>query len=212
MTTMKKNIITTVIGSLVATSLFAAIPQASAFERPIKGEREENKSGGNAFIRLDTNQDSVLSLDELLTVKLSKVEKRFTAKDTDESGSLSFEEFAAQSGDKPDLSVIAAEIVQCVADIKADSGNENIIVPDEDKFKSTADKFASLDISTDDEVSLAEIEAHITDKVTTSFTQMDTDESGDISEEEFKTSKQTHRETRKAIKQCIDELTTDEVV
>ncbi len=132
MTTSKKNIITGIIGSIVATTAILSISQANAFERGDKGNKGERR--GNAFIRIDFDQSGALSLEELLAPKLARAETRFTSLDIDEDSLISFEEFSQRSTDKPELSEIAAEIVQCVIDIKADTENDNIIVPDQDKF------------------------------------------------------------------------------
>ena len=110
------------------------------------------------------------------------------------------------------MSEIAEEIVQCVSDIKAETGNDDILVPSVDHFMSTADKFAALDTSADGFVSLDELQAKVTEKVTTMFAQMDSDDDGFISEDEFNAAKVVRHATKKAIRQCIAEINSDDIV
>lgn len=205
MTTVNKKLVTILVGSIVASTSILSITQANAFER---GNR-----GGNSFARMDVDQSGSLTLDEMLTPMLSKVEKKLARKDSDEDGVISFEEFSqTANGTRPDLSDIADEIVQCVADIKAETGDENIIVPSVDKFSSLADKFSAIDSSADGFIDLTEAQAKASTKASTVFNAMDSDGDSLVTEEEFNASKAIRSATGSAIKSCIEELSSDDVL
>ncbi|PCH95087.1 MAG: hypothetical protein COB83_09695 [Gammaproteobacteria bacterium] len=178
-------------------------------QRARRGYREGDR-GARAFARLDVNQDGELSLSELTDAGLAKAEKRFNRKDTNEDGVLSLEEFTANArGGHVDLSAIADDIVECVADLKEETGNANIIVPNADVFTSKEDKFNAMDTSGDGVVDLTEFLAAKASTISNAFTMMDTDESMTVSLEEFIAFKKSHYATRRAIHQCINELTDD---
>lgn len=207
MTNVKKNIITIVIGGIVASTALLSISQANAFERGGK------RGGGQVFQALDVNQDSLLSLNEMLTPALARAETRLTTKDTDEDGVISFEEFiATKDGTKTDLSDIADEIVQCVADLKAETENENIEVPSPDQFMSLDDKFAELDTSGDGFIDLTELQDRVTEKVNDKFTMKDVDQDGFLDMGEFNKRNSSKGATRRAIRHCIAEITSDDII
>ena len=193
--------------TLIAITATLSISQANAVERG--GFRGENAG----FNRIDVNQDGELSLDELTAPALSKVEKKLIQKDTDEDALISFEEFQqTRNGALTDLSDIAEDIIQCVADVKADTNNDDIVVPSADKFMSPTDKFAEIDSSEDDFISLEELQARVITKAAASFLIMDLDADGFVSEDEFNTTKAKFRATKGTVHQCIDELSTDDIV
>ncbi|MBL4941461.1 MAG: hypothetical protein JKY81_07320 [Colwellia sp.] len=172
---------------------------------------EQGERGAQLFIRLDTNEDGQLSLAELSEAAAVKAEKKFNRKDSDADGLLTLEEFSQNNrGNNQDLTAIAEEIVLCVADLKADTGNEDIIVPSVDDFTSKEDKFNVMDSSADGVLDLVEFQTAKAIAVSYSFTLMDSDESLSVSLEEFKAFKASHYATRRAICQCIDELTDDD--
>lgn len=229
MTTMIKQVNITLIASVIAATIF--IPQAIAGDRNGNdrggrdGQQHErrgdhhDRQGGNRdrmrgikmFNRLDMNGDSVLSLDEMTTPINAKVEKIFAYKDSDQDGLLSLAEFQKnRRGEHFDLSGIADEIVQCVTDLKAETGNENIVVPDAEQFLPVADKFAAIDTSVDGFVDLAELQAAKMAKVTNVFGNMDSDEDGMVSKDEFKAQLKSHFVTKRAIHQCINDLIDEE--
>lgn len=203
--TQKLNI--ALISTVLATSVLS-ISQASAQERGARG----GEGRGNPFTRMDTDGDGFLSLDEMTANIVTKAEKMLARKDTDEDGVISLEEYMAnRQGAAIDLSDIAGEIVQCVEDVKAETGDENIIVPDADHFKSPEDRFADVDTSGDGLIDVTEIEAHLMTKTTNAFDTMDTDEDGLVSQDEFKTQHGSRRATRGVIRGCVAELTAEEV-
>lgn len=178
-------------------------------QRARRGGREGER-GAKAFARLDSNQDGELSLSELTDAGLTKAEKKFNRKDTNDDGVLSLEEFTANArGGGVDLSAIADEIVECVADLKEETGNDDIIVPNVDVFTSKEDKFNAMDTSGDGVVDLTEFQAAKASTISNAFTMMDTDESMTVSLEEFIAFKKSHYATRRAVRQCINELTDD---
>ncbi len=210
MKTTIKKFSPTLFSALLAATAVLSISQANAFER---GAHRGDHRGAGEFNRIDVNQDGQLSLDEMVTPLMVKVAKRFNRKDSDDDGLLSFEEFQqTRRGIKTDLSDIADGIVQCVADIKTDTGNEDIIVPTADKFISPADKFAVIDTSNDGFISLEELQANVTAKVAAHFLVMDQNADALITEEEFNAAKAIRKATKRAIHQCINELTSEDIV
>ncbi len=207
MTNVKKNIITIIVGGIVASTAVLSISQVSAFERGKRG-------GGASFQRMDTNLDGTLSLDEITLPMTEKVAKMLTHKDTDEDGSISFEEYnLSRGGDsKTDLSAIADDIVQCVADVKAETNDDNITVPSADQFLSPQARFDDIDTNIDGLLSLEELQAKATAKGSSAFDNMDADDNGEVSEDEFNTAKDSRKATRKVIRQCISEINEDAIV
>lgn len=174
-----------------------------------RGDR--GKRGEKMFARLDTNEDGQISLIELSDAAAVKTENKFNRKDSDTDGLLTLEEFSQNHG-RPnlDLATIAEDIVQCVADLKADTENEDIIVPSADDFVNKEDKFNAMDTSTDGNLDLAEFQEAKIIMVNDAFTLMDGDESMGVSLEEFEAFQNTRKATRRAIHQCVNELTDDD--
>ncbi len=212
---INKSKLATVIGSLVVASLLASTA-VSAQEGP-RGKR----GGGNGdpqahaerkFERLDTSGDAVISLDEFTANTDERAERRFNRKDADDDGFLTLEE--ATTGRRgrtaPDHSDIAEDIVACVAELAAE--DDSIVVPDADRFQSPEDKFNSVDTSGDGMIDLAEAQAAALDKATSAHAAMDTDEDGGVTLEEFMAAGESRRATRSAVRECIDELTSDDIV
>ncbi len=192
--------------ALIATTAVLSMSQVNAFERG-------GHKGAGGFSNIDVDQDGLLSLDEMTTASISKVENKLSQKDSDEDGSISLEEFQqTRNGTMTDLSDIADDIVQCVDDIKTETSDDDIVVPSSDKFASPTDKFTAIDTSADGFISLEELQASKTTQVTASFLIMDQDADGFVSEDEFNEAKTSHRATRSVIRQCIDELTSDDIV
>lgn len=192
--------------AFIATTAVLSIAQANAFERG--GHR-----GAGGFNNIDVNQDGQLSLDELTTPQLSKAERKFNQKDGNDDGLISFEEFQqTRHGTMTDLSDIANEIVQCVADIKLETGNDDIMVPTADKFMSPTEKFAATDTSGDEFISLEELQNKVIEKVSASFLIMDQDADGLINEDEYNASKTIMKTTKSTIRQCIEELNSEDIL
>lgn len=206
MNTIAKKFNPVLLVALFTTTAVLSMSQVNAFERG--GHR-----GTGGFNSIDTNQDGQLSLDEITTSLLLKAERRFNHKDSDDDGLISFEEFQqTRNGTITDLSDIANDIVQCVTDIKEETDNEDIMVPSADKFASPADKFAATDTSGDNFISLEEIQNKVTEKAAASFLIMDQDADGFVNQDEFNTAKTIKKSTRRAIRQCIDELSSEDII
>jgi hypothetical protein len=201
---VNKNLMTIgIIGAISATLLLTAM------ESQAKGNREGEKNTlAAAFNRLDADGDGLFSLDEMLTPALNRAENGVIKKDSDADSFLTFDEW---TGDKErvDLSIIADEIVQCVADIKTETGNDNIVVPEPSLFLSTLDKFDNADTSGDGVLDLSEVQAAVSSKVETRFSHMDINLSGDVTLDEFTDHKKRYHSSRRAVKSCIDELSEE---
>lgn len=200
------------IGSIAVSSLLTlSVAQAQEGPRALGGESEERLA--NSFARLDTSGDEVIDSSEWLDHKLAKAEKLFTRKDADEDGFLTFEEATTtRRGEVRDLSDIADDIVQCVSDLKDETGDDNIVVPSADSFLSPEDKFANADSNGDGVLDLDEVLASATTKANDGFSNMDTDGDGFVTFEEYSSAAESRSATRRAIKSCIDELTDEEIV
>lgn len=212
-----------VIGA-IATTLLISASSADAQQRGHRGnaEHKTTKQSGRGyrrnaehkitkqFNRLDTNKDEILELSELLNLALVKTENKFNRKDTDEDGFLTIEEATAGTYGNTDLSGIAQEIVQCVADTKVETANELIIELTVDNFQSLQDKFDNKDTTLDSLLDLTEMQDASTVRVTSTFSDMDNDVSDTVTLDEYKLYKQQRHATRKAVKSCVDELTDDE--
>jgi Ca2+-binding EF-hand superfamily protein len=213
MTKITKRLNIALLAGLVASTTVLCIPQAMAEDRGgRKGGQQGPKGDRSAkvFARMDVNEDGVLSLNELTDPTAAKAEKMLTRKDTDENGSLSLEEYQQnRHGNAIDLSAIADEIVQCVTDMKAQSGNESIVVPTADSFMSKEDKFNALDTSTDGAIDLVELQSAGLIKATAAFANMDADADGAVTSDEFNATNQRRRATKKAIRQCVHDINDD---
>ena len=219
MTKITQRINIAVLAGLVATSAVLTIPQAMAEDRGGRGGHHGGPKGdrgdkgdrlAKVFARIDENEDGVLTLVELTAKVDDKAAKKLEKKDADEDGSLSFEEFSTnRRGEVRDLSEIADEIIQCVADLKEESGNEDIVVPTADNFKSPEQRFNDLDTSGDAALDLAELQAGGLAKATTRFNNMDGDEDGAVTMDEFAAAHKAKRATKKAVRQCVHEINDD---
>lgn len=212
MTKMTKKLNVTLVATLVAAAM--AIPSAMADDRGGRGGKGGKGGKGQRiekmFERIDANQDGVLSLTEMTDPVAEKAAKKLARKDADEDGFLTAEELQSnRHGNTVDLSAIAAEIVQCVTDLKAQTQDDNITVPDAASFVSAEARFDALDSSDDGLVDLAELEAGGLVKANDAFTNMDADADGSVTKDEFVAAHQSRRATKKAIRQCVQELTDD---
>lgn len=220
MTKITKRINIALFTALVATATAFTLPSAQAqgqgFQpgQDARGDRggrgERGQRGERRFARLDVNEDGELSLTEMTNLA-AKAERVLARKDADDDGVLSLAEFEQnRHGNMVDLSAIADEIVQCVTDLKAETGNELIIIPDADRFGSAGDKFAAIDDNADDAINLGELEAAMTDRATNAFAAMDADEDDAVTLEEFTAHKASRRASKMAIRECVHQINDGE--
>lgn len=192
--------------SFALSLTLTAILSTSLYAHPQGGH--PGKRAMMQFNRIDSNQDQLLSLQEMLEGANQRAQMRFSRKDADQNGLLSFDEATAERTPR-DLSAIAAEIVLCVTDIQAETGNEDIQIPDIDRFISPEARFEQVDSNADDFIDLEEATAKAQEKATSHFNRADSDASGEISLKEFMSAKKQGHTTRRAIGTCIEELTAD---
>lgn len=171
-------------------------------------------TANNAFARghgsADTNGDGAVDLAETLVAATAKVEARFEKLDTDVDGFVTFTEFTASERASLDLTEYAQDIVDCVAQLKADYESDTIVVPSVEDFKSPQEKFDANDANLDGVIELNEAVDKSVTKATDKFNTLDADLDGLVTTEEHKAYRSEHRGTKKAIKQCIGDVTADE--
>lgn len=162
--------------------------------------------------RLDTDGSGTVELQEMVDAGIARTAKRFGKVDTDADGFISLEEYlAARREGAVDLSIYADEIVACVEDAKLE--DDTIEVPAASDFLSPEQRFNSKDTNLDGVISLEEAEASATAKAGEHFAKLDADADGSITLEEFEAAKENGRSsTRKAIKACIKEVTSGDVL
>ncbi len=201
-------ITTTTLTSLVILSVLAS----TTAQAKRNGERKLSDNRiVKQFSKLDANQDDMLQFDELSDSALIKSEAHFTKKDTNADGFISFEEITAGK-DLHDYSDIAEEISQCVADIKTESGNELIQVPDPANYQTAQQKFSQADLNGDELLDLAEMQTQKLDNLQGRFEIADDDADNQLSLAEFSQAKLARFATRQAIKTCVDELTEEDEI
>lgn len=202
--TMKLSIINIALIGTALTALTLSIPADAR-----KGGKGGKKAPEVLFTRIDADTSGALTLDEMLANIDTRAQKKLNRADTDVSSEIELTEFLAKKRHQTDLSAYAADIVECVQDAQDESGDTNIVVPTADKFASPETKFADLDTDLSGGLSLSEITTAITTHKTDAFNDMDTNNSNDVTVEEFTAYFESRKATRIAVKACIDELVDD---
>ncbi|WP_042146246.1 MULTISPECIES: EF-hand domain-containing protein [unclassified Pseudoalteromonas] len=212
MTKITKKLNIAVLTGLISVTAALSAPQVLA-EKQRKGGKQ-GKLGYSAeqkFNRIDVDQSGEITLAEMTDPATVKAEKKLTRKDTDQDSVLSLEEFSqGRHGNAIDLSVIADEIVLCVSDLKAETGDDNIIVPSADNFVSKEEKFNTIDADANGTIDLSELQTAMETKATSVFEIMDTDDSSSVNLDEFTAASESNKATKKAIRQCVQELTDED--
>jgi Ca2+-binding EF-hand superfamily protein len=203
MTIITKYLKISILASVVAATSILSISSVSAFEAPKRGAQQAE----NMFARLDANLDEILSLNEMTDPISARAAKLLGRKDKDLDSLLTLEEMQKRhSENSHDLTEIAEEIVLCVSEIKAATGNEAIDIPSVDHFKSAEEKFSSADTSGDGFIDLDELQNVMLTKANNGFTAMDSNEDGSVTNEEFNTHLSARLATKEAIRGCIKEI------
>lgn len=202
--TMKLSIINIALIGTALTALTLSNPVDAR-----KGGKSKKKTPEIMFARIDVDESTTITLDELLANIDSRAQKKLDKADTDTNSEIELSEFLAKKRNQTDLSTYAAAIVQCVQDAKDASGDNSITVPDVDKFASPEDKFSALDTDVNGGLSLSEITSAMTTHRTDTFTAMDSDTSSDVTLDEFTVYFEGKKATRMAVKTCINELVDD---
>ncbi|CAH9066148.1 hypothetical protein PSECIP111854_03830 [Pseudoalteromonas sp. CIP111854] len=200
---MKRSIINTAIAIATLTTL-----TVSANAEAKKGGKGRYKAPEAVFIKLDADQNAVLTLNELLANIESRAQKKLDRADTNISSEIELDEYLAKKRHSVDLSEFAADIVQCVQDTKDATEGSNIIVPAASHFASPQSKFTQLDTDNSGGISLTEITNTLTAHQTDAFSAMDENIDNSVTLEEFIQHGENRRATTEAVKACIDSLIT----
>ncbi|NMP29976.1 hypothetical protein HII17_00255 [Thalassotalea sp. M1531] len=193
---IKQKFATGLLFGAIVTSLAVTSANVIAKER----------GRGNA----DTNGDMAIDISEAIAAATTKTEKRFETLDADLDGAVSLDEYLANDRSGRDLTDYAQDIVDCVADIKDESGSETIVVPEVESFQTPEQRFSNVDANADGVIELSEAIDHATTKATEKFNTMDTDLDGLVTKEERQAHRENFRGTHKAIKECIDLVTSED--
>ena len=161
------------------------------------------------FNALDTDENGVITLDEMMAKALEKAEGKFDRIDTDDDGLISLEEFLAVSGrrgsddiDRPEIDRDAVRA--CVADALGEDEAER---PDRET------RFTELDVNGDGFIDFDEFTDGVEEKVTTKFNNIDADADGGITIEELAAAMMSRRDIREVKRDCIDEQReTDDLI
>lgn len=193
---VKKLFITT-----MAVAFAANVATAYAQER---GDRERGARGGNVeskveriMNKFDTDDSGTITLDEWLVSATEKAENKFNRIDADEDGLISLEEYLAVGSERSDDSDIDRDAVrQCVADATGDIVEER---PDRET------RFDTIDTNDDGFIDLDEAVASQTESATARFNNIDANGDGAITSEELTAALEARSELRDIRRNCVDE-------
>lgn len=203
--THTKNSKTWITLTLAAVAVFAVAADAVAGQRGHGGGKQTR------FERLDVSGDGYLDVSELQAPAIRKAGRKFDRKDTDDSGFLSLEEYSTGRHSR-DFSGMADEIVACVAELKEDTGEDRIRVPDADRFRSPAERFADVDEDGDEMLSLDEVEAAVSAGVEAGFAAADTSGDSLLTQDEYRAHRVSTRITHRAVRACVIEIQSEDEV
>jgi Ca2+-binding EF-hand superfamily protein len=175
-----------------------------------KQKAEKHHTVAGKFKRLDADESGTLTLNEMTSNLAEKAQKKMTRADSNNDGAISLQEYLVAKPHVHDYSSIAEALVECVAAIKEQTGDSNIVVPDASQFTSPETKFASIDVNSDGGLTLNELQNHMQTRVSESFNAMDADSNGEVTQDEFVAAAQMKKATKKAVKQCAEDLLDDD--
>lgn len=188
---------------LATGMLLGAIASSLAFTTANAFAAERSKG------RFDTNGDSAIDLTEATAAATAKAEKHLIKLDTDLDSLVSLDEYLADERASRDLTTYAEDIVECVSQMKEDSGDDTINIPNVSDFTSPEQRFSTTDTSSDSYIDLAEAIERSVSKATANFTAQDANADGLVTKEESKAYRSNNKSTRQAVKTCINDVTTE---
>ncbi len=156
-------------------------------QRLTPGPRYLRDNPQRMFRRLDTDNNEVITLDEMLTSSLDRADVMFSSIDSD--GLISQEEFLAIAGERRSPEVTAG----CVAD---HLDRDLPVRPDPET------KFNSSDQNTDGYIDSDEFLLAMEETATNRFSDIDSDGDAGITRREFYRAQLLRRETRRALRLC----------
>jgi predicted RNase H-like HicB family nuclease len=199
----------TIVSFAMATALTV---NARPFEQARSADHDpliaRAAAGGDRFFslfsRIDTDSDGQLSLDEVTSARLLRSAHRFERLDGDGDGQVSLEEYLAATANRQDIFTEYGEaLFACVEEALGEE------LPDPDSIKTPEERFAELDVNADGLVNQQELDQVLTVRVAEKFTETDLDGDGYLSEEEFQAGAEARINLRKAVRNCIDQLTEE---
>jgi Ca2+-binding EF-hand superfamily protein len=191
---MKQNtIIAMTIMGLL--TLGTSVTTLEAFPAEQGKQRDISKIVERIFEKLDSDENGTISFDEFAARKLENAQETFTALDTDEDAMLTLEEIMAGRGETG--SEIDRDVLrQCVADAL---GFELPV------SMTAEERFNQADTNADGFIDWDEYVAAKTAKAQMKFDKIDTDINGELDVDEVTAALTAHKAVRKVRKQCKEE-------
>lgn len=189
----------------LAVSVSMALPLAArSLDQQGSFNARGNANGApsfSVFNRIDTNDDDLLSLDEVTLARLMRADKRFNRLDSDSDSLVTLEEYLAASDKRQDnFEEYGDELIACLEEALGED------LPERPDNLTPEERFNELDTTLDSVLDKDELAASIIDRVAETFARKDTDGDGFLSKEEFQEAAGDRIVRRKAMKQCIAEL------
>ena len=164
---------------------------------PGSGQGRPQHRPRRSFESLDTDANSIITLDEFLAKPVGKSPSKHIRMDRDRDGLISLEEFTAQpTAPQGEADIDPEEVRACIAD-NADSD-----LPEEPDKEA---RFAEIDSNADGFIDPEEFETDNVNHATSRFYGTDSDSDGGVTEEELEAALSSNQERREIHKACVDE-------